>query len=75
MHKIQEDQPGQTIISGHSDQIVDGGDEGAGCNGTMPPLHKWEWQACNDLVYSRKGHKNTIVGYKQNSYIAYNLIA
>ena len=54
MHKIQEDQPGQTIISGHSDQIVDGGDEGAGCNGTMPPLHKWEWQACNDFVYSRK---------------------
>ena len=27
------------------------------------------------LFTAEKGHKNTIVGYKQNSYIAYNLIA
>lgn len=27
------------------------------------------------LFTAEKGHKNTIVGYKQNSYIACNLIA
>ena len=37
----------------------------------LPPLHKWEMI----LFTAEKGHKNTIVGYKQNSYIAYNLIA
>ncbi len=27
------------------------------------------------LFTAEKEHKNTIIGYKQNSYIAYNLIA
>ena len=27
------------------------------------------------LSTAEKEHKNTIIGYKQNSYIAYNLIA
>ena len=75
MHKIQEDQPGQTIISGHSDQIVDGGDEGAGCNGTCLLYTNGNGRRVMILFTAEKGHKNTIVGYKQNSYIAYNLIA